>query len=109
MNDENKLKENEQQNIRNKYNDLDKDSRKNSSIDMLNEYILQLEESKKAKKTITESYIETILEDCDKRTLRCTVCKRNCHVNCYCSWGFFLFFWCLLVLQQYSRRSLQSL
>ena len=85
--DEKQKKETEQQSIINNYNDLNKDIRRNSSVDILNEYISQLEGSKKAKKTITEKYIETKLVDTDKRTLRCTVCEKNCHVDCDCKWA----------------------
>lgn len=84
--DEKKKKETEQQNIINNYNELNKDVRRNSSVDILNEYLSQLEESKKAKKTITETKIESKVVDTDKNTLRCSYCEKNCHVNCDCKW-----------------------
>lgn len=105
--DEKQKKEAEQKNIINNYKDLNKGERRNSSVDILNEYILQLEESKKAKRIITESYIEPILVDTDKRTLRCTVCKKNCHVDCDCKWGLFftlgISWWCNNIENDYCK------
>ena len=105
--DEKQKKETEQQNIIKNYNDLNKDERRNSSVDILNEYVLQLEESKKAKKIITESYIESKVVDSDKRTLRCTVCEKNCHVDCDCKWALFFTlgrsWWCNLIENDYCK------
>lgn len=105
--DEKQKKEIEQQNIINNYNDLNKDVRRNSSVDILNDYLSQLEESKKAKKTITETYIESKVVDSDKRTLRCNDCEKNCHVDCDCKW--LLFFtlgrswWCNNIENDYCK------
>ena len=104
---EKQKKETEQQNIINNYNELNKDVRRNSSVDILNEYLSQLEESKKAKKTITETYIESRVVDTDKRTLRCNDCEKNCHVDCDCKW--LLFFtlnrswWCNNIENDYCK------
>jgi len=105
--DEKQKKETEQQNIINNYNDLNKNVRRNSSVDILNDYLSQLEESKKAKKTITETYIESKVVDSDKRTLRCKDCEKNCHVDCDCKW--LLFFtlgrswWCNNIENDYCK------
>ena len=95
-------KENEQINIMKQYSNI---NNKNYSIEILEEYIKKLEESKNDKKEIEESYIYTYEDECDERVLRCTNCKRNCHVDCSCNYGLFFFlgvsWWCNYIEDSY--------
>ena len=69
-----------------------------STIQILNDLISNLEDSKKRKKAIYEPYDDYKLINSDVRCLRCENCKKNCHVNCNCNWGLFFLlgksWWC---------------
>lgn len=94
-------KTNEQMKILKQYDN----SAQNYSITLLKEYLDKLQKSKNDKKTIKESYIESYEIKSNERVLRCTSCKKNCHVGCDCKYGLFFFlgvsWWCNHIVSGY--------
>ena len=96
-------KQNEQNEIMKRYDN----NERTYSIDFFKDYMQQLEVSKSQTIKIKESYIESFEVECEERVLRCTSCKKNCHVDCDCKWGLFMFlgtsWWCNFIVDDHCK------
>lgn len=61
----------------------------NNNINLLENLIKKLEESKLETKTIEEKYWEQELKKSKSKYLYCKSCQRNCHPECDCNWVIF--------------------